>query len=384
MTKNERAIIRTLYELDGATRLSVARRADLSVVLVSSVLTNFMKRGIVKYDGMSRKPMGRPSTVYRLSPDFGYATGISIDADSVRIVTLSAGRKPLFDTAKAVNFTDIKNTDAMLEVVFSILDTYLEDCSLPPERIRALGLAVPGAVLSSEGLWQEGLRITGIHNLNIGEIFRQRYSLPVIVQDMARAITYYEKEMGSAKGYENFVLLHVGEGVGAGIVINGRLYEGAHGFPGEIGHLTVFPQGVECRCGKRGCLETVISESGILRSFSERFGNFSPEVSSIDEIAARAKAGDEKVCLFLSWVGENIGKAVVVLSALFDPDAVVISGSCSILSPFIEEAVRTAVKRETMPSMAGKVALLFSDYSFNQEAAGAALLAFHQFWDEFS
>ncbi len=377
--KSERAVLKALYESGGATRLMLTEKTLLSVVSVSSLLAGLLKRGLAKSEGEEKKPMGRPSALYRISPDFGYTLGVSLDADAVRIATLSAGKEALFDTAQTVRFPALQRPEEILDQVERIIDVHLENCSLPQKRIRAIGFAVPGVVNSREGVWQEGLRIPGVHDLSIGERFQKRYSLPVTVQDTARSITFFEKECGVAKRFENFALLHAGIGVGAGVVIGKRLFEGVHGFSGEIGHLRMSLDDFPCRCGKRGCLETIISEGGIVRRLSERVAG----VSSLTDIVGKARSGEREILRFLSEIGEHIGRACSLLAALFDPEAVIVSGSCSILSPYLEESARACLLREAVPSMADKVELVFSDYGYNQEAIGAALLAYERFWEGF-
>jgi len=202
----------------------------------------------------------------------------------------------------------------------------------------AIGLAVPGLVDPAAGI----LRYSGnldVHGLPVAAVVREAVPLPVVVENDVRAAAWGEWMWGAGRGIRYMTYLSAGTGIAAAVICNGRLYHGATGAAGEIGHAPVIPDGDLCRCGQRGCLETVASGWGIAR----RAGM--PTAEAVFEAAA---AGDATAGAAIKEAGQFLGQAAVTAVRLWNPERLVLGGGLFHDGSPLTEAVREAVTRSVL------------------------------------
>jgi glucokinase len=209
--------------------------------------------------------------------------------------------------------------------------------SAPP---LAVGLAVPGLVHDSAGSIVYAANL-GLRNVGIGTLAQERLGLPIAVMHDVRAAAVAEGLLGAARGCSDYLLLTLGTGVGAAVVIGGRPYTGAHGIGGELGHVAVEPRGPVCGCGRVGCLEALASAGGIGRRY-EAMGSSSSV--STEEIAARAGAGDPVASQVWREALDALALAIVNYATLLDPELVVIGGGMAAAGPSLFDPLRERVR----------------------------------------
>ena len=202
----------------------------------------------------------------------------------------------------------------------------------------AIGLAVPGLVDPAAGI----LRYSGnldVRGLPVAAVVREAVPLPVVVENDVRAAAWGEWMWGAGQGIRYMTYLSAGTGIAAAVICNGDLYHGATGAAGEIGHAPVIPDGDLCRCGQRGCLETVASGWGIAR----RAGM--PTAEAVFEAAA---AGDATAGAAIKEAGQFLGQAAVTAVRLWNPERLVLGGGLFYDGSPLIEAVCEAVARSTL------------------------------------
>ena len=393
LSKNEIRIIKAISSLDIATRNSIAGLSRLSLFLVNSAIESLLKKELIlnKESLISR---GRPSNIYILHPDIGYSIGLSIDYESVRILTINSSKKIIHENNYAINllFEHNKDPNEFLEEVIRLLEDHIKANYIERNSLFSIGIGLPGMVDMENGIWLKGIRIPGINNINIVQIIENKINIPIIIEDVAKTITYFEKCNGLGKGIRDFILLHLGSGFGTGIVINHNIYRGYHGLAGEVGHIVVDPKGYRCGCGKVGCLETVVSIQGILRRINDRIKELvistsqvsyyqGKESLTLNDVLEAAKDGDRFTQSILFEIGSFLGDTCEQLIILFNPQKIIISGYSSVLSKYIKSSIDQTIKKKVIPEMLENFKLEFSEYSLNHEAYGAALLAIDNYWD---
>ena len=250
----------------------------------------------------------------------------------------------------------------------------------------AIGFGLPGMVNAKNGIWLRGLQLSGISNVPVKDIFTERFNLPIFVDDISRSITYREMYVGKGIDISDFILLYVGIGLGAGVVIGSKVFNGFHGLGGEIGHIQHINNKYRCSCGSVGCLETVVSEPGILHVFQERlhegvvsylqkYTYKNVKALTLEHILTAAENNDHMTLTTLREIGEFLGDTCAILIKLFDPQKIIVSGYGAHFVKYFKEPAKHVIQQRVLPEMLADFELLFSDYSPNQEAIGAAFFA---------
>ena len=206
----------------------------------------------------------------------------------------------------------------------------------------------------------------------LAEMFRKELNIPVTITNDANAAALGEKMYGVAKGMDNFIMITLGTGVGSGIVINGQLVYGHDGFAGELGHVIIERNGRLCGCGRRGCLETYCSATGIVRTAKERN---TPFLTSKDIYDAAVK-GDETAIDIFKETGTRLGRALADMVVFSSPEAFVLFGGLAKAGDFIVKYTKEAMEEAIMPIFKGKVKILLSTMKDADAAVlGASALA---------
>lgn len=262
--------------------------------------------------------------------------GIDIGGTSIKFGLID-------DSGKIVTKWEIptvknKSNEEFVEYIWnSVLETKRHH-QIEFNNLKAIGIGSAGFVNVKEGIIYESVNI-GWKDFPLGEILQKVSGLPVFVENDANMATLGELWQGKGKGEENIITITLGTGVGGGIVIKGEVVSGENGTAGEIGHIIVEPEGELCNCGRRGCLETITSATGIvklaMRSIKEnphsQLASFLKEKGSISakDIFNLAEQGEEKSIGIIQKVGDVLGLAIANLGVIVNPKKVLIGGGVS-------------------------------------------------------
>lgn len=210
----------------------------------------------------------------------------------------------------------------------------------------AVGLAVPGIVQELSGVVVEATNL-GWRGVSLRELAEQRLGLAVAVRHDVRAAALAEGVLGAARGCSDYLLLTLGTGVGAAVVLDGEPYTGAHGLGGELGHLAVEPRGPICGCGREGCLEALASAAHIAARYREMSGTDEGPVDA-QHVAERAQRGDPIAARVWGAALDALAQAIANYAILLDPELVVIGGGMAaagerLFGPLLER-VRALVR----------------------------------------
>lgn len=390
ISKHESLILHAISTLDAATRRGIADYTSLSLVSVSSALNTLENAGIIIHNAKSKSGGGRPTHFYSFKAKAASFFGVSINPDNFRAVVIGADGSFLEDTSYPLSLSD--NSSAhVYEIVNQVADVFKKTKQTKKTPILSVGITLPGVTDSQRGVWVEGFQVNGISQINIRDLFAQSMGVPVHIEDPARATAFYEVKKGIGKGNNNFVLMYLGYGVGAGIVLDGHLYRGSGGLAGEIGHIIVDPAGFRCSCGDVGCLETIASSTGILRMVKQRLnegvvsslgkkGDLDNTTITIDDLYQSLVNGDRLAESIMYEVGAHIGNACAITIKLLNPSLIIISGEVSKLQKVMENQVNAVIRNRVMPSLLKECRIEFGKYEVHDEAYGAALLASENHW----
>ena len=231
--------------------------------------------------------------------------------------------------------------------------------TLSGRAFLSLGIAPPGMVDTEKGVWLHGLRVAGITHFDLRGKLEESFSVPVTIEDPARCIAWLERTRAGGQAAEPLVVLYLGDGVGAGMVLKGELFRGASGLAGEIGHMHVAEDGDRCSCGNIGCLEMVVSQASILRRFRRLLQEgvittlqlAGEEGLTLGKILEAAQANDRLARSTLYDLGLVLGDACATLIELYNPQTLLIGGSVGTLAEFLKDSIVLRVGQRVIPEM---------------------------------
>jgi transcriptional regulator of PTS gene len=391
LSKSELKVLHSIFTAGRATRSALARRSRLSLVKVSSILGKLETEGCILKDGKTRAGSGRPSYLFRIRPELACALGVSVGLDHFRVVGMDGAKKAFFRREYPLQLAAEPEShaqavvDRLSEELARILSAELP-CA---DRVTALGVALPGLIDTRAGTWLLGLWMSGIAHVPVVRLLGEKLGLPVFIDDIARCAAFYEMLRGAGRGVRDFVLVYLDAGVGSGVVINRRLYRGFHGLAGEIGHVEHAENAYRCSCSNVGCLETVISASGILRVFRDRLeegviSSLRRESGELDlsRILAAADQEDRFARATLREIGGFLGDACAIMIKMFNPQRLIVSGQGAMFRDYFAAPVDEVIRRSVLPEMLADYRTVFAEYEPFQEAHGAALAAMNRYLDK--
>lgn len=254
------------------------------------------------------------------------------------------------------------------------------------EKIKALGIGAPngnyynGTIEYAANLVWQGV-------VPIAKKFEEALGIPVIVTNDANAAAVGEFTYGVARGMKNFIMITLGTGVGSGIYINGQLVLGCDGLAGELGHLTVIPGGRTCGCGRKGCLETYCSATGVARTAREYLDkrdtpsllrDIKPEDITSFEVYKAAVAGDELAKEIFEVTGSMLGEACANFALFCSPEAFIFMGGLTKAGDLLMKPLQKAYDEHVLSVYKGKAKLMLSGLKDSETAVlGASALG----WD---
>ncbi len=273
--------------------------------------------------------------------------------------------------------------ERVVDNVFSIVRA-LKAVSFSLGGISALGMGIPGVIDFRRGVISTSPNLPGWENIPIRKMLSRRVGMPLYLENDANAAALGEKWMGAAKDVQDFCFITLGTGVGGGLVLDGKIWHGADGMAGEVGHMTIDPDGPRCRCGNRGCLEMYASAKALQRMIrqvlssgkrSRFFGEIRGKEISGDVIHRAAKAGDRVSREAFARMGSALGIGIASLVNLLNLEKVVFGGGLSAAWKFFSPALRGEVKSRAFAAPARRVRIVRAAAGEDAGVLGAAYIA---------
>lgn len=367
---NRRAVTSALSEAGPMSRADLARATGLSATTVSSLVAALIRAGVVTQTADRARPhkggSGRPPVLVTMAVPPGQVAGIDIGHHHVRVAIADRAGTILAEHAAAAD-TDAHGQQTLDQAV-ALLDEALGATGGRIEDLVGAALCVPGPVDRRSARLGGGI-LPGWRGLAPGLELQERLKIPVAVDNDANLGAVAEHRHGAGEGASDVVYVKVASGLGAGLVLAGRLHRGATGIAGEIGHVPVRDDGLVCRCGSRGCLETEVSAPRLLHLLRPAYGEL--EVAGLLELERDDDPGVQRV---LGDAGHAIGRALAGLCTVLNPAVVVVGGSLG-ASEALVGGVRAAVDRFAQPDAAAAVEVRSGTLGDRAELVGALTVA---------
>lgn len=366
-------VVGVLAEAGAVSRADLARRAALAPSTVSAVVNDLQAAGLVVEPAEpvhppERQTVGRPPVLIALHRKAGVVAGLDFGKRHLRVAIsdlshqlLAERRQPLAD--------DLPAQEAIALAQDQFRDA-LEEAEVHSGELLGVGMGLPGPVHRPSGQLGNSTILPGWVGINAAEAVAEALGHPVEVENDANLGALGEWMWGSGRGVDHMAYVKAATGIGAGFIVNGQPYVGAGGTAGELGHTVVDPGGPICRCGNRGCLETLAAGPAVLSSLRDVHGDH----LTLPEAVGLALLGDAGCARAIADAGTAIGTAVATLCNLFNPRRVVVGGDLGHAGELLLEPLRDSLRRGAIRSAADDVQVVEGALGERAEVLGAVAL----------
>lgn len=357
------------------TRADLARATGLSRTAVSSLVAELLAGGVLiesterPAPGVANTATGRPATGLSLDPSGGVLVGIHLAHDGVQ-VALADLTTTIFDETEDDLDVDHEPADTLEYATGAALDL-IDRHGLDPHRVLGLGVAIAAPVTLSSHALSPTTVLRDWAGIDIASRLHERTGFPVHVGNDANLGALAEWRLGAGRGIDDLIYVMLSDGVGAGLVLGGRLYEGGAGGAGELGHVTVQPNGQVCRCGNRGCLETVVGTTSLVGALV----NTGAKVDGSDDLIALAERDHPGAQRVLTDAGRFVGQALAGPCTMLDPRLVIVGGKNSRASAPLIQGIHDALSRSLSPLNNRSIKVVVGGLGEQAELLGALSIA---------
>ncbi|HEO8419991.1 ROK family transcriptional regulator [Niallia sp. FSL W8-0635] len=355
------------------SRAEISQQTGLTKGTVSTLVSELIDEQLINESGHGESSGGRRPVMLLFNQQAGYSIGIDLGVNYILgILTDLQGNIIYKCNEKYVNFT----YEDTLQIIKNIITSLIKNAPKSPYGVIGIGVGAPGIInIEGEILIAPNL---GWKNVCLKKELEEHFHLPVLVENEANAGAYGEKEFGLGQPYQNLIYVSAGIGIGAGIIINGELYKGALGYSGEIGHMTIQKDGMECRCGNKGCWELYASEQYLLSKATElKLGE--GETLHLNDLIELADQGNHVAINLFHEVGDHLGAGIINIINTFNPEQIIIGNRLTLAKKWIEPQVKKMIHNHTLPFHHSKLTIHFSDIDFSSSALGSAAFATENF-----
>ncbi len=315
---NERRVLSALQSNGPASRADLCRQTGISGPTVTRVVATLIEAKLVEEEDEPRqRAVGRPGKIVRLARSGVGVLGCVVGAYQTEVVV--AGLDGEVDPDGIRTFATPSNYD---ELVSACVKTARELMLRRPGALLGLGLSLPGLLNRREGRSIVSPKAHQLDGRNLGNDLSERLQLEVAVLQECHALCWAERTYGAARDAADFAMLDISDGLGLGVMQEGRIVQGRSGLAGELGHITVQLNGKPCGCGNRGCLETVATDTALAGAVGARLGR----KLDIEEIVAGVRSGTLDCDRELNEVLDYLAVATAAVINIFNPGKLFIYG----------------------------------------------------------
>jgi len=369
--RNRRRVMEVLRMQGRVSQADISRATGLSRTTISTMIAELRKAGLVlDIDTRRMHPHGgRPGVELVLRDPAQVVVGIDLGHSHIGVAVADLGHNVLAERRAEldVNREAVQALDSAARMFADVLARAGVDSG----SVLGAGIGIPGPVDLAHGTAGSATILPGWVGLRIASEMEQRLGVPVEVENDANLGALAELTWGAGRDCSNFAYIKAATGIGAGIVVDGRLLRGATGTAGEIGHTTLHEAGALCYCGNRGCLETVASGPAIV----ELVGPIDGERPALGRIIELAAGGDLRCRRAIADAGREIGVAVAGLCNLINPERVIVGGLLSRAGEVLLRPMRESIRRHAVQAAAATLDVRAAVFVERAELLGAVALA---------
>lgn len=368
---NERRLLEAIQQHGPSSRAMLSRFSGLTAPTVSKAVETLLKRGLVEELDPIAPALGRPGRLVRMAADSATVVGVVIDSKTCCVVVTGLDGRVTEEQTRRFE-TPAQYEDLLDSIAHTCRALIGESMTIP----LGIGLSVPGLV--NERL-QEIVVSPNLHILdkrNPARDLGDRLGCTALLIQETDGLCLAEQLFGDARGLTDFAMLDVSAGLGLGVMSGGELLSGHSGMAGEVGHITVDPDGFRCGCGNRGCLETLATDTALVRLISERAGR-QLDVATAGRLLAERPAD---YAAELETVTTYLAIAIAAVINIFNPTALFVHGSLLAASPERFGRVLEEVRQRTLTAALADCTIRATCSSKRQGAIAGIIRQLTQGW----
>jgi predicted NBD/HSP70 family sugar kinase len=381
---NRSILLQRLWDGLPVSRADLAASTGLNKTTVSDLVDELREDGFVREIGRNASVGGRPGVLLELDPDAGWIIGCEIGVGHLSVVLANLRAQVAWRRQEA--FAKEDGLNGVIDRLTAMMIEAKRHAEGTGRRLFGAGLAVPGLVDIASGrlVFEPNM---GWRDVPLRAELAERLGLPMFVDNDGNAAALAERYFGVAQGVEDFAYVVANIGLGAGLVIGGHIHYGVSGYAGEAGHTQIDPNGPPCRCGNRGCWETLASQRALIERVEQKRRAASSTSEgpiergaaplTLESILEAAYSGDPIALEALRETGTYLGIGIANLVNMLNPALVAFGGSLSRAHEFLLPVAREVVRRQAMADLSQTTRLVVS--SFRQDACviGGVALVLH-------
>jgi predicted NBD/HSP70 family sugar kinase len=354
---NKYNVFRCIIREAPINRAAIAKRTDLSIPTVMSIVDDLFEKKVVRSIGKGESSGGKPPEMLEMTPDRFYYIGVDVGRTVIRIVVnnvvyeqTASLQEPTGNTLPAKDLVDR---------ICSYIATLIGQAGIESRSILGVGVAMPGLIENDTGrvLFSPDF---GWEDIPLKAWLQNSLPYPILVENSNRALALNESYLpGEVESSRTTFSVNLGYGIGAGLVMGDQIFTGSNGTSGEIGHITVIRDGPLCACGNRGCLEAVASGLAIATQAKKEVEHHREtkilelcggDPSGIDAklVFQAAEQGDEAALIIIDTAAEYIGMGIAMAINVLDPDRVVLCGGLMKSGPYFFEKINASIQKHKM------------------------------------
>ncbi|WP_183086228.1 ROK family transcriptional regulator [Mycetocola tolaasinivorans] len=330
---------------------------------------------------------GRRTTLLKLDPRRGFVVGVKILEGAVALVVTDLEAQVVFhDTTPVRRGRSGYTAAAVLETTVDRVNAAIGAAGIERSRVLGVGVGVTGLVDGPEGVGYFSRLFPDEPEFPLGTRLSEALNLPVTIENDVNTLAVAERWFGVGRGVDDFAVVTIGRGIGAGLIVHGTLVKGIRGGAGELGHIKIQSDGPLCECGRRGCLQANAADPAVVAAVTARLAAGEP--SSLDEhgltitrIIAAADEGDLLARDALGASGAALGRGIAQLINILAPEKIIVSGEGIGDGPWRVEPMLKAIRGEAFDQVADAVDIQVERLGFEAWARGAACVVLGQLFD---
>lgn len=385
---NRAAIFRAIRALGPIARIDLARQSGLNPGTVTNIVDELIAAGLVSEAGQGPSRVGRRPVYLAVNARARYAIGVDIARDAIGGALIDLSGRAVA-RARGVH-GPWPNGAIVAESVAAIVAELLNslDAAERPSVV-GIGIGAPGPLSIRSGRFLAPPTFGTWGDIALRDVIGERFRVPTYVDNNANTSTLAELWFGAGQGVSHFVLLTLGTGVGAGLVLDGELYRGEHDLAGELGHLSIQFDGPRCACGNYGCLELYVAVPRILAALRAALDAGEPSALrdaasgggglTLDAAIAAAKAGDRLAGRVFDDVARYLATGLVTIANTFDPQLILLGRDLARADDLLLDPVRAIVAGRVFPALRDSLRIEIAALP-DAPAVGAATLALREFF----
>jgi N-acetylglucosamine repressor len=366
-TFNQQLVLRALHDRSPLSRADLARLTGLTRTSVGDLVAALIKDGLIEAVGRGRSSGGRTPILLRVAPDGRHLIGLDLGEEEFSGAVVNLRGEILRSIHLPVSG---RNGNAAVDLVVELIDALRADVRCP---LLGIGIGAPGTIDTSTGTVRWSVNLDWAE-LELGPLLEQRYGVPVVVANDSHVAALTELTFLRRPRPNNLIVIKVGRGVGAGIILNGRLFQGDGHGAGEIGHVRMGGADPACRCGRRGCLETLSSMSALV----DAAGPIEPSVTDERSLVAAFHAGAPGIRRIVLDAARELGIAVGWMTSVLNVRHVLLVGSVAAFGDAWLSEVQHFARTSVLPMLAQDTQIEFGNVNEDVVVLGASALLMEQ------